>query len=394
MAGGERTVRIKFDGAAAPGLEKATEGAKRSIEGVAESTDNLDTKAAGATSALGALSSGFELVGLQGFADGLNSAAMATDFFSGVGEGLTLILESQALASLRAKVATAAHAVATVASTIAQRAAALASRAWAAAQWLLNAAMSANPIGLVAIAIVALIAIFVIAWKRSETFRRIVTAAWHGIQAAAQAVAAWFRGTLLPVLSAVWHGIQAGASFMVRAVGAYLHGWVVTATTVKNAIVRAFDAVVGFFRKMPGRIASATRGLFDGIKHAFRSAVNWIIGRWNNLSFRLGGKHVSLPFGKSFDIPSVTLSTPNIGYLASGGAALAGRTYMVGERGPELLTMGRTSGLVTPNNALGGVTEVHVYLGDQELRGLVRTEVRTVNRDLYRTAAAGTGGTR
>lgn len=41
------------------------------------------------------------------------------------------------------------------------------------------------------------------------------------------------------------------------------------------------------------------------------------------------------------------------GFLANGGTAMGGRSYVVGERGPELFTPGRT-GSVAPNNAIGG----------------------------------------
>jgi hypothetical protein len=41
------------------------------------------------------------------------------------------------------------------------------------------------------------------------------------------------------------------------------------------------------------------------------------------------------------------------GARASGGPVSAGKTYLVGEQGPELVTMG-SSGYVTPNHALGG----------------------------------------
>lgn len=51
-----------------------------------------------------------------------------------------------------------------------------------AAQWLLNAALTANPIGIVVVALGALAAGFVIAWKRSETFRRIVTATFNALK--------------------------------------------------------------------------------------------------------------------------------------------------------------------------------------------------------------------
>jgi hypothetical protein len=39
---------------------------------------------------------------------------------------------------------------------------------------------------------------------------------------------------------------------------------------------------------------------------------------------------------------------------AAGGPVSAGGTYVVGERGPELLTMGSSGGVITPNHALGG----------------------------------------
>ena len=63
--------------------------------------------------------------------------------------------------------------------------------------------------------------------------------------------------------------------------------------------------------------------------------------------------------GGYFD-PVTGLGTagPNFG-LADGGTARAGRTHLVGERGPELFTPGVT-GTVTPNHALGGTTNVVV----------------------------------
>ena len=48
------------------------------------------------------------------------------------------------------------------------------------------------------------------------------------------------------------------------------------------------------------------------------------------------------------------------GARAMGGPVVAGSTYLVGERGPELLTMGRADGYVTPNNALGGTANVTI----------------------------------
>ena len=55
---------------------------------------------------------------------------------------------------------------------------------------------------------------------------------------------------------------------------------------------------------------------------------------------------------------------PGLGLLGSifradGGPVKAGGSYIVGERGPELFSPG-TSGMITPNHALGGSTNVVV----------------------------------
>lgn len=67
------------------------------------------------------------------------------------------------------------------------------------------------------------------------------------------------------------------------------------------------------------------------------------------------------------------------GGRASGGPVGAGQTYLVGERGPELLHMGANAGVVVPNHALrqggqGGGTVVQQHF---DLRGAV------VTKDLY-----------
>ncbi|MFV2198466.1 phage tail tape measure protein [Nocardiopsis sp. LOL_012] len=49
---------------------------------------------------------------------------------------------------------------------------------WTGAQWLLNAALNANPIGLVVIAVAALVGGFILAYKHSETFRGFVDGLW------------------------------------------------------------------------------------------------------------------------------------------------------------------------------------------------------------------------
>lgn len=60
------------------------------------------------------------------------------------------------------------------------------------AQWLLNVAMNANPIGIIVAAIAGLVVAFVVLWKKCEGFRNFWIGLWDGIKKAAKAVADWF----------------------------------------------------------------------------------------------------------------------------------------------------------------------------------------------------------
>ncbi len=103
------------------------------------------------------------------------------------------------------------------------------------------------------------------------------------------------------------------------------------AASVKDWVTDKFGALVDFFKGKPGRIGRAFSGLFDGLKDAFRGAVNFIIDGWNNLSFSLPGVSIA---GKEV-FGGVTISTPNIPRLAYGGPVTAGMPYIVGDRGPR-----------------------------------------------------------
>ena len=93
----------------------------------------------------------------------------------------------------------------------------------------------------------------------------------------------------------------------------------------------SFNNVVNFVKGLPDKITAATSGLWDGIKNAFRSAINWVISAWNN--FRLNW---------DFEIPvinkriSLTVDTPDLPTLAGGG--------VVGAAGGARINNGRISG--------------------------------------------------
>lgn len=64
---------------------------------------------------------------------------------------------------------------------------AAATKTYTAAQWLLNAALTANPIGLIIVGIAALVAGLVLLYNKSETARKIMDALWSGMKKGAKA---------------------------------------------------------------------------------------------------------------------------------------------------------------------------------------------------------------
>lgn len=240
----------------------------------------------------------------------------------------------------------------------------------AAVQWALNAAMAANPIGLVVIAIAALVAGLIIAYKQSKTFRKIVDAAFGAVAKAAKAAFGWIKGhwkLLLAIITGPigiavlivtknWGKIKAGAAAVL--------GWIRSAWKVlkevltapfhkalevirgvwgnlkegaqlaKSYVVERFNDLVGFFAGLPERMGRVTSGLFNGITSGFRSAINFVIAGWNGLSFSLPGFNPPGPGS----IPGFTVGTPDIPYLAKGGIVRArkgGTLALIGEGGHD-----------------------------------------------------------
>jgi phage-related protein len=126
---------------------------------------------------------------------------------------------------------------------------------WKNAQLALNLAMMMNPIGLVIAAIVALVAIFVVAYKKSETFRRVVDAAWSAIKRATSAVWEFLKRLTLDT----WNAIKSTAT---RAVDA-----------VKSGVTSAWNA-----------IKSATSSVWNGVKSVVGSVTAFIVGLFMNFS--------------------------------------------------------------------------------------------------------------
>ena len=86
---------------------------------------------------------------------------------------------------------------------------------WTAAQWLLNIALNANPIGLIVLGIAALIAIIVIIAKKTTWFQDIWKVAWTWIKKTAMDVWGWMK-TLPAKIGNVFKAVASAMTWPMR----------------------------------------------------------------------------------------------------------------------------------------------------------------------------------
>lgn len=246
-------------------VEDSGKRAARGLSVTADGTDELASKSSQATGALGALSAGFELVGLEKYAGGLQAASMATDFMSGVGDSLNLVLESTRVQSAIARVNMIRQAAAS-------RIVAGATRAQAVAQRVLNAVMRANPIGLIITAITIVVGLFVLAYRRSETFRSVVQA----VGRAGRTAIGWIVARISDLVG--WVKTTAPAAF--RAMKSAAETAVRLATTPIRTLLGVIKDVVSWVKERLGSAFSgAKKGIVDAgnaILSPFKTILNTI----------------------------------------------------------------------------------------------------------------------
>jgi hypothetical protein len=250
----------------------------------------------------------------------------------------------------------------------------------------LNGVLAANPIGIVVLALAALVGGFILAYKHSETFRKIVQTVWHAVAAVAQwawrnilkpvfefiflyyktlwkiavaafhgivaawrAVASWFADrwrAFAGFASRIWHDITGGVTGAFRAMG--------------GALRDAWHAVSGWlsdrWHAFAGVAARIWRGITGGIKSAFGSIEGFFVGVWHRVESIFAGavnfvsQHIINPLIGLLDkvlgvfgvhigkIPAIHIGAPSPGSVATatpGGHGVAGGTAYYAHGGRE-----------------------------------------------------------
>jgi phage-related protein len=159
-----------------------------------------------------------------------------------------------------------------VALTVAQKAAAL-------AQWALNAAMNANPVSLIVLALAALVAGLVLAYKKVGWFHDFVDAAFRGIKTVVGAVVGFIRKHWQLLLAILTGPIGLAVLAIVKNWDKIKAGF----RAVKSFIGARVSDIVGFIRGIPGRIRAVVSTMWDGLKNGIRLARNFVRNRFNDI---------------------------------------------------------------------------------------------------------------
>jgi hypothetical protein len=202
FAGDSGQLEQAFDrvGAASDRMGSQVDDATASFDRSGEAAGRVDDQ-------FGGMESGLQ--GTQDVMSGLSDISKGellpglTDLAGGV-SGLALGFKDALVPALASSVTwLKATRVGILAQAAAGKVASAATKVWTGIQAAFNFVMALNPIVLVTIAVVALVAIIVIAYKRSDTFRRIVDGAFRGVLRGARAMVGWFRANFPPLARAL-----------------------------------------------------------------------------------------------------------------------------------------------------------------------------------------------
>ena len=212
-------------------------------------------------------------------------------------------------------------------------------KAVAAAQAVLNAVMSANPIGLIIAAIAALVAAFVILWNNCEEFREFWIGLWENIKEFAAAAAE----KLGEIFSAAWEAIKNAWSGVKDFFAGVWDGIKTAFGNVGQWFSNMFINAVDSIKRAFGNIGQWFKGVFEGAKD--------IIGRiWDGVTaivkapvnFLIRGLNKFIDMLNKIEIPDWVpgvggygLSLPNIPELQAGGVLKRGQVGLLEGNGAE-----------------------------------------------------------
>ena len=205
---------------------------------------------------------GTVVTGIADFVTWMQSGSAGAEAFKAVIVGITA--------------AFVAYEVATTAAAVAQGVLQGATTLLSGAQAALNAVMSANPLGIVALAVTALVAAVVYLWNTNDGFREAVTSAWEAIKSTAEtvfnAVAGFFTETIPNAIESAlgyFDNLMNGSTEDMNAIETVV-------STVLNNVKTIFSTVFSAIQSIVNAVMSALSGDWSGALESMKTAATTI----------------------------------------------------------------------------------------------------------------------
>ena len=308
-------------------------------------------------------------------------------------------------------------------------------KAWAAVQAALNVVMTANPLGLIILAVIGLVAAFVIAYKRSEKFRSVVDGAFRAIKNVVMSVVNFLKpfittafsvlknvftvyfniyktvftvafriikavvvtafnaikATVLFVFNAlktvftfylgIYKTIISGAISVIKTVWSAGFNFfktkvVGTFNGIKTTISNALGTVWGFITDLKTKITGIGSNLWEGLKTGLTSVIGFLRNSLNGL-IGLFNKPIEFFNNNNGPLPNIPL-IPDIPALAKGGIVTRPTLALIGEAGPEAVVPLTGAG----GRGFGGGTTIIVNTGQSvSSKDDIAREIRKIMRE-------------
>ena len=281
---------------------------------------------------------------------------------------------------------------------------------WSKAQAALNAVLNANPIGLVITAIVALVAGFVLAYNKSETFRNFVNGLWESLKKlwgsikegaaalGAKLAPAW--SNMKNAASTAWSGIKNAvgtgisvAKGLLAAGSAAMRGdWSGAWSAIKGALSTAWSGIkthvktgVDFIGNLMGfpNLSSKVASVFETVKTSITQKIESARDKVKGIVDKIVGFFTGAKFSwPSIPMPhfSITPDGWKIGDLLKGSIPKLGISWYANAMDEAAVLDGATIfGAANGQLLGGGEAGREVVSGEEHLIGLINQAVAQNN---------------
>ena len=264
------------------------------------------------------------------------------------------------------------------------------------AQKILNIVMAANPIGLIIIAVVALVAAFIVLWNNCEGFRNFWIGLWENIKTVFMVVVEAIKTAVMFYINfykAIWEGLKIAFTAVAGFFKGLWDGMKENVSSAIGGIKFILNTFKTFFTNIWGGIKTVFVNVWNGFVAIAKAPINAILGMFNGLikgiNFIIGGINkikIDIPdwdfLPKNVQGKQLGFNIPKIGsvsYLAEGGIlnqptlfGMQGNKGLIGgEAGPEaVIPLSKLPGLMKDMGNTYNVTYSNPNLTVQQMSAI------------------------